>query len=120
MKIRPYSASVLVRDARRAAQWYTKKLGLEIVDGDEHWIVVGDRKRGLGLHLCELKGRGGRPMLEPGNTGILLVVDGDIKKAYAGLRKKGVEFTEPLQMTEGGWRCQFRDPDGNVLWLTPS
>jgi catechol 2,3-dioxygenase-like lactoylglutathione lyase family enzyme len=78
MKIRPYSASVLVRDARRAAQWYTKKLGLEIMDGDEHWIVVGDRKRGLGLHLCELKGRAGKPMLEPGNTGILLVVDGDI------------------------------------------
>jgi predicted enzyme related to lactoylglutathione lyase len=120
MKIRPVSAAVLVKNAKRAKKWYHDKLGLSVIEDGEHWITVGDAKTGMQLHLCEMTGRGGKPKLEPGNTGILLMTDGDIEKTYAALKKKGVTFPHPPERTDwGGWFCMFADPDGNEFWLNP-
>jgi catechol 2,3-dioxygenase-like lactoylglutathione lyase family enzyme len=120
MRLRPYSVAVLVKSARKSLRWYTQKLGFDILDDDGHWVVVGDKKRGIGIHLCQDRGRGGKPRLEPGNTGILIVTEEDITESYEALRRKGVHFTHPLEKTESGWFCMFEDPDGNEFWLNPS
>jgi catechol 2,3-dioxygenase-like lactoylglutathione lyase family enzyme len=120
MKLYPISIAVVVKDAKKARRWYNDKLGLKTIEDGEHWITVGDKKRGVQLHLCEMTGRGGKPKLEPGNTGILMQVDEELPKAYAKLKAKGVKFTvPPTEADWGGWVCMFTDPDGNVFWLNP-
>jgi lactoylglutathione lyase len=120
MKLSPISTAVLVSDKKKALRWYHQKLGLGVIDNDDHWVVVGDKKTGAQLHLCELRSRKGKPKLEPGNTGILFVTDGDMIKTYQTLRRRGVRFPNPPKKTEWGWFCMFADPDGNQFWLHPS
>jgi catechol 2,3-dioxygenase-like lactoylglutathione lyase family enzyme len=120
MKLRPESVAVLVKDAKKARKWYTQKLGLKTIADGEHWITVGDPKGGIQLHLCEMSGRGGKPMLEPGNSGIWISTDGDMMRTYAAMKRKGVKFSQPPEQAEwGGWVSKFVDPDGNEFWMTP-
>jgi len=117
MKLRPTSVAVVVKDRKRAAKWYKEKLGLKVLaDDGEHWTVVGRPKTGLQLHLCETDGRRG-PNEEEADTGILLVVDRSIPKAFKTLSKRGVDFEMEPKETPWGWSAKIRDPDGNVLWL---
>jgi uncharacterized glyoxalase superfamily protein PhnB len=118
MKLRPVSVAVLVKNGKRAKKWYHDTLGFDVIESGDHWITVGDKKGGIQLHLCEMTGRGGKPRLEPGNTGIYIRTDGDLQKTYAALKAKGVKFPHPPEQADwGGWFCMFSDPDGNEFWL---
>jgi catechol 2,3-dioxygenase-like lactoylglutathione lyase family enzyme len=119
MKLQPSSVAVLVSDTKKALAWYTKKLGLDVLEKGDHWVVVGDKRRGVGLHLCQSVGPKGKVRLEKGNTGILLLTDGDLMASYRQLKRRGVRFPHPPKKTEWGWFCMFADPDGNEFWLNP-
>ncbi len=119
MKLWPVSTAVLVSDKKKALRWYHSKLGLKIIDDDDHWITVGDKKKGVQLHLCEIRNRKGKPTLEPGNSGIMFFTDTDMMRTYQTMKRRGVRFPHPPQKTEGGWFCMFADPDGNQFWLHP-
>ncbi len=112
---RPWVASVavVVSDVARAKRWYTEALGLELLTDGGHWITVGRRGRGGALHLCHPEDGS----LEPGTSGILLLVDGDLSARCEELRAKGVDFTGPLTEHPWGWDATVRDPDGNELLL---
>lgn len=114
MKTWAASAAVVVKDAKRAKKFFTDKLGMEVLDDEGHWVTVGQPRRGMRIHLCEME------PVEPGNTGILIVVDEDIDTAYKALKKKGVKFTQPPVKQEWGVECRFADPDGNEFWLMPA
>jgi catechol 2,3-dioxygenase-like lactoylglutathione lyase family enzyme len=120
MKLSPSSVAVLVSDKKKAVQWYTKKLGLDLIDDGDHWAVVGDKKRGIGLHLCQMTGARGKPKLEKGNTGILILTDGELLPTYRAMKRRGIRFPHPPTKTEWGWFCMFADPDGNEFWLNPN
>jgi catechol 2,3-dioxygenase-like lactoylglutathione lyase family enzyme len=62
------SVAVVVSDETKAREWYKEKLGFEIQDDMDHW-VVGPRGSSTGIHLC--KGE----TLEPGDTGILFYAE---------------------------------------------
>jgi len=48
------SAAILVREARKSAQWYREKLGFEIVGIEGHIVFVRPNgSQGALLHLCE-------------------------------------------------------------------
>jgi catechol 2,3-dioxygenase-like lactoylglutathione lyase family enzyme len=64
--------AVVVSDEKKAKEWYRDKLGFEVQEDMEHWVVVGPPGSPTGIHLC--KGE----TLEPGNTGILMLA-GDIE-----------------------------------------
>ena len=119
MKLAPYSVAVVVSSRKKALAFYTKTLGLDVLEDDgEHWAVVGRKKGGLAIHLCEY----GKPTpkSEKGNTGILFNSDKPMTQTYRELRKKGVKFSVPPMKVPWGWKCIFLDPDGNEIWLHPS
>ena len=109
------SVAVVVSDEKKSKQWYVDKLGFEVQDDDEHWVVVAPSGSSIGIHLCKSES------LEPGNTGILFYAD-DVEATYQELKRKGVEFTRELGKAE--WNknikyAMFKDPDGNEFWLMP-
>lgn len=125
MKLSPLSVAVVVSDRKRAVQWYQKKLGMRVLDRTEHWVTVGAAGRGpisgaARLHLCQTSEFDPKAKLEPGNTGILFTVDGDIERAYRTLKGRGVKFPQPPKKEEWGWSCVFQDPDGNQFSLVPA
>ena len=121
MKLRPYSVAIVVKDRRKALRWYTTKLGLDVLERHEHWTVVGSRRGGIALHLCQTSEYlpRSKARLEPGNSGVLLTVDGPIERAYRTLRKRGVRFPHPPEKMPWGWHCVLADPDGNEFSLAP-
>ncbi len=104
-------AAVMVTDGKKSAEWYGEKLGFKVFSSEGHWITVGPENATTVLHLCEGK-------LEPGNTGIGLLVD-DVQKTFDELSAKGVEFTKKPADEGWGIYAMFKDPDGNEFWLTP-
>jgi len=109
------------RPAKKAAEWYRDKLGLEIGgEAEGYWVVVAPKgKTGApkgpwhGIHLCEEE----KP--ETGNTGILFLTE-DIEATCKELKAKGVRFTQELIKEAWGAYAMFADPDGNGFWLMPS
>lgn len=114
------SVAVVVTSREAAKRWYTEKLGLTILTEMGHWVTVGRKGEGGAIHLCQLDEAPAGTTLEPGNSGILLVVPGTVQRAYADLRKRGVEFEGPPEERPWGWDVTIRDPDGNTLLLMPS
>lgn len=117
----PYFASVavVVSDPEKSLDWYTNKLGLDVIDHEDHWITVGRKGRGGKLHLCGPLG-GERPSLEPGNSGILLLLPGkDFQQSCAELERRGVVFSLPPTTESWGTYAMVRDPDGNEHSLMP-
>ncbi|MCL4308493.1 MAG: VOC family protein [Candidatus Thermoplasmatota archaeon] len=120
MQLSPSSVAVLVSNKKRAIRWYREKLGLKVFHHAGHRITVGSRRTGMQLHLCDPKDWMERPKLEPGNSGILFRVDGDIERAYRTLKRRGVRFSQPPTKEEWGWNCRFVDRDGNEFALMPN
>ena len=118
MKLSPYSVAVVVSNRKRALAFYHGKLGLDVIAKMSHWTLVGRKKGGLIIHLCEY-GKA-TPKSEKGNTGILLYTKESLDSVYKALTKKGVKFSTPPKETEWGAYAQIADPDGNVIWIMPS
>ncbi len=118
-KARFFSVAVVVSDRARSVEWYTKKLGLDLVQDMGHWVTVG-RKDGSGLiHLCQTSEIGMDERPEPGLTGIELNLPGDFEAACAALEANGVPFRKGPTHEEWGWWAGVLDPDGNELTLMP-
>jgi catechol 2,3-dioxygenase-like lactoylglutathione lyase family enzyme len=118
----PYFASiaVVVSDRRKAVEWYTKALGLDLIDSEEHWVTVGRKGREGVLHLCQTTEFDTHGTLEPGNSGICLRLPGtDFEANCSALKARGVEFARPPEKSEWGWWAMIRDPDGNEHLLAP-
>lgn len=114
------STAVVVRDRAAALDWYKRVLGLPVSVPGDHWVTVGNPRKGGAIHLCqgsELK----PPLpLEPGNTGILLLLDGDFHANCSELKSRGVKFVKGPTERPWGWDATIEDPDGNQLLLMPS
>ena len=114
------SVAVVVSDRSAAREWYTERLGLDLLADDEHWIVVGRKGEGGQIHLCQRSEAGDGQELEPGRSGVLFALPGDFRQACARLKAAGVEFTEGPSKAPWGWYAAVRDPDGNEHSLMPA
>jgi catechol 2,3-dioxygenase-like lactoylglutathione lyase family enzyme len=103
--------AVMVSDAKKSAKWYEEKLGFEISNEDDHWVLARLKGANWMLHLCEGE-------LEPGNTGIGLYSD-DVRRTVADLKRKGVGIVQEYVKADWGGNASFEDPDGNVIWIGP-
>jgi catechol 2,3-dioxygenase-like lactoylglutathione lyase family enzyme len=114
------SVAVVVSDRKKATDWYTRNLGLEVLESMDHWVTVGRKGKGGMLHLCAVTEFDDKAPLEPGNSGIMLRVPGrDFEAACGTLRENGVTFIEGPKKEPWGWFATVRDPDGNEIFLTP-
>jgi catechol 2,3-dioxygenase-like lactoylglutathione lyase family enzyme len=112
--------AVIVSDRKKATDWYTQKLGLDLIESMDHWVAVGRKGKGGMLHLCQISEFEPTAPLEPGNSGITLRIPGtDFVAACAALKANGVEFAEEPKKESWGWYATVRDPDGNELFLMP-
>jgi catechol 2,3-dioxygenase-like lactoylglutathione lyase family enzyme len=114
------SVAVVVSDRKKATEWYTKKLGLDIVESMDHWVAVGRKGKGGMLHLCAVAEYDDTVPLESGNSGILLRIPGrDFVAACGELKANGVDFVYGPKKEPWGWTATVRDPDGNEIFLWP-
>ena len=114
------SVAVVVSDRKKSLDWYTKKLGLDLIVKMDHWIAVGRKGEGGVIHICQTSDYDKSLPLEKGNTGINLHLPGKFEVACAALEANGVKFvTPPQKETWGSW-ATIADPDGNEITLTPA
>lgn len=114
------SVAVLVSDRERAKAWYRDHLGLSVLADEDHWVTVGGRGLGGAIHLCLVSEAGEGATLEPGNTGILLRVQGNFERACQALEAAGVTFSTPPTKADWGTYAVVADPDGNEIALMPA
>jgi lactoylglutathione lyase len=114
------SVAVVVSDRARAKAWYSETLGLDVLDDDDHWVTVGRKGRDGRIHLCQTSEFETNAKLEPGNTGILLLVPGDFQAECARWKEAGVEFSEGPAKASWGWYAVIKDPDGNEFPVGPA
>jgi catechol 2,3-dioxygenase-like lactoylglutathione lyase family enzyme len=118
-----HSIALVVSDKRRAVQWYTENLGLDVVEQgsgtDDHWVVVGRKGENGGVHLCDIPTFDPAFPVEPGESGIQLDLPGDFRRSCAALKANGVRFVTPPTKRPWGWYAKVVDPDGNEIRLNP-
>jgi len=106
------TVAVLVSNGKRSKEWFRDKLGFEVKEDEDHWIVVAPRGSKTGIHLCESK------ELEPGNQGILFYADDadatckelnrkassslDHSKRLSGMRRQGTPCSRIRMETSTG------------------
>ena len=114
------SVAVVVSDRKKALDWYTNTLGLDVIMNDHHWVTVGRKGRAGALHLCEWAEVDPKAALEPGNSGILLLLPGkDFTQSCSALMARGVPFVQEPKTEPWGSYAVIRDPDGNEHMLMP-
>ncbi len=119
----PWVASVpiVVSDREVSKKWYTEKLGLALISDQDHWVTVGGKGKGSELHLCQASENQPQPIpLEPGPSGIVIVLPGDFRAECKRLMDAGVEFSHPPEKAAWGWYATIKDPDGNEHHLAPA
>ncbi len=115
-----WSVAVLVSNRPRSVEWYTQKLGLDVVQDFDHWVTVGRRGENGVIHLCQTSDWMDKELLEPGNQGIQLHLPGDFEASCAALQAKGVRFSQAPKHEAWGWWAMVVDPDGNEIALGPT
>jgi catechol 2,3-dioxygenase-like lactoylglutathione lyase family enzyme len=115
------SVPVVVSDKAASKKWYTEKLGLDLIDDEEHWVTVGAKGKGSVLHLCQASENYPHPIpLEPGPSGFVLAIPGDFVSSCKRMEQAGVVFAHQPEKAAWGWFAIVRDPDGNEHNLAPS
>jgi catechol 2,3-dioxygenase-like lactoylglutathione lyase family enzyme len=109
------SPQLLVTDLGRSIDFYTRKLGFEIVFRFEDFYA-GISKGGFSIHL-----KSGHPSLEERKNkranedlDILFSVD-NIENLYEELFSQSVEITQPLRSMPYGKEFYVADPDGFII-----
>lgn len=102
-----------VRDRHVSADWYSDKLGFELIHhiDEAGWSEMHTKTEGVVLGLGE------QTEPTPGNTVPVFGV-ADIETARGALEGAGVKFDGPTETVEGMVStATFYDPDGNALML---
>jgi len=119
-KVTFVSVAVVVSDKKKSIEWYTKKLGLDLIMKMDHWVTVGRKGKAGVLHLCQTSDYDTAIPLEKGNTGIHFHLPGNFEASCAALAANGVKFSSPPKKEEWGSWATVADPDGNEISLTPA
>jgi catechol 2,3-dioxygenase-like lactoylglutathione lyase family enzyme len=111
--------SIPVRDQNLALDFYTKKLGFQIMtdqpfDGKQRWIELGVPGGETRVVLFTPDGQEDRI----GTFSNVVFVSDDVEKTYSELSARGVEFEKPPVKASWGTSSVFKDQDGNLFALS--
>ena len=125
-------ATLYVKDQNEALRFYTECLGFELradrTIGDFRWLTVSPKQqpefeiilypiKADGFMLSEDDARSIAMLVEKGKLGGPVVKSDDVRKAYAEMTAKGVEFLNPPTDQPWGVEAVFKDNSGNVFSL---
>jgi catechol 2,3-dioxygenase-like lactoylglutathione lyase family enzyme len=114
--------SVIVSDVKKAKEFYSEKLGLEVItdyrqNDDNWWVTLTIPGGGLSMTLSRSSTTSNEPP-KPGVLGFYLTTS-DISAAHKELKEKGVKTSEVQDDLYGPGSgvkfIQFQDPDGNQV-----
>ena len=133
--IRISTTQLWVHDQDEALEFYTQKLGMEVVQdvtvpemGNFRWLTVAPN--GQSEVAIVLMAIPGAPVMDPetgeqvrelmgkGFAGTVFLTTDDCKATVAELKARGVQFTEEPEDRPYGLDAGFRDPSGNNFRLT--
>jgi predicted enzyme related to lactoylglutathione lyase len=110
--------SIPVRDQSKALEFYTKKLGFQILTdqpfGAQRWIELMIPGADTGVVLFTSPGQEDRI----GTFSNIAFWSDDVQKTYQELTGRGVEFQQPPKKESWGTSAIFKDLDGNVFALS--
>jgi catechol 2,3-dioxygenase-like lactoylglutathione lyase family enzyme len=129
------SVAILVRVAKKSAEWYRDKLGFEIVGIEGHGAFVKPKHSTQLIHLCgpcdawETGQPGARTgvwfqcgaiTIRKEKNGQVLPASNaeDVERTYFELKEKGVEFSGELTTTNWGKYAILKDLDGNEFEIS--
>ena len=113
-------ATLLVSDQDQAINFYTSHFGFEkMVDNpgpEGRFLLIGYKNQGWPVLLWPGKAR--RAESEEDRTGVIFLQSDDLRKDFAALKERGIEFIES-EPEEYAWgvRATALDPDGNRISL---
>ena len=111
--------SICVDDQARALEFYTKKLGFDLLDDQpmgegERWIEVAPPGGNVILSLTKQGG----PESKIGKAVQIELKCADVVATVKELKGRGVKITaEAEEAPWGGWAAQFVDEEGNEFVL---
>jgi lactoylglutathione lyase len=120
------TVSVFVDDQDRARDFYTEKLGFEVLMdapmGQGRWLQLAPK--GAQTSLVLMKPTEDMPpdvyersrSLIGGFTNFIFGVD-DLQATYNELSARGVEFPDKPSQQAWGWWATIKDADGNIIGL---
>ena len=114
------NVTIFVSDFERALRFYTEVLGFPLkMRAENFWAeVVAGGNLVIGIHP---QSENAAPPGTEGSMQIGLSVTGSLPEFMKTLEKKGVKFDGPMIEDAGAGRfANFRDPDGNRLYLWES
>lgn len=111
--------SIPVRDQNKALEFYTRKLGFEIMtdqpfDGKQRWIELRVPGGETKVILFTASGQEDRI----GTFSNIAFLSDDVEKTYQELSARGVEFQQTPKKAPWGTSAIFKDLDGNVFALS--
>jgi catechol 2,3-dioxygenase-like lactoylglutathione lyase family enzyme len=114
--IKQANVTVMVRDMKRAVEFYTKTLGLKLkAQYGKEFAQVEASGTIIALHPASKTGKHDRDSL---TLSIGFAVD-DLDRTMTELKSKGVKFSKVSDDTQVKLAF-FTDPDGNPLYLSQS
>ena len=110
--------SIPVKDQTKALEFYTKKLGFQILTdqpfGNQRWIELRIPGADTGVVLFTPPGQEDRI----GTFANISFACDDIQKTYEELRTRGVEFQQPPKKESWGTSAIFKDVDENTFVMS--
>lgn len=117
--------TVLVHDQSAALEFYTKKLGFELLEdrpfGDTRWVTIAlPKNRDLTLALEEAKTPEDVALVgkQAGSRAFLGLDTSDCRGEYARMKAVGVKFFGEPQSGPWGTGAQCEDLYGNKIFLS--
>lgn len=112
--------SIAVTDQNKALEFYTKKLGFEVIIDEpfssankSRWIELKPPQGQTRVVL--LKADRGDPRV--GRLSNIVFTCDDVEQTYFDMKTRGVQFKEPPNKQHWGLFTQFADMDGNTFVL---
>lgn len=113
-------ASIPVRDQDRALEFYTQKLGFQVMTDQpmgegQRWIELGIAGAESRVVLFTAQGQENRI----GTFSNIVFGTDNVEKTHKELVARGVEFVQPPKKEAWGTFAIFKDADGNQFVLSP-
>src|SRR4051812_36050744 len=111
--------SIPVKDQNRALEFYTKKLGFNLVtdqpfDGEQRWIELRIPRSDTGVVLFTAKGEENRI----GTFMNLSFESDDVSTSYSTLKSRGVIFDSEPKKEHWGTFVVLKDSEGNSICIS--